>query len=154
MGGTGIIGRIIQQKTGMPLSQIYLFTDGLIIFVMGVVFGWQIALYAFLVLFINGLASDYTLEGASSTRTVMIVTNAPHEISAMLMEQLHRGVTYWEVTGGYTGDTRYLVLCTIYRPQVNRVKRLVADTDPSAFLTIGLSHQAFGNGFVPFRARK
>ncbi len=153
MGGTGIIGRIIQQKTGMPLSQIYLFTDGLIIFVMGVVFGWQIALYAFLVLFINGLASDYTLEGASSTRTVMIVTDSPQEISKMLMQELHRGVTYWEVTGGYTGETRYLVLCTIYRPQVNRVKRLVADTDPAAFLTIGLSHQAFGNGFVPFRAR-
>lgn len=154
LGGTGIIGRIIQQKTGLPLSQIYLFTDGLIILLMGVVFGWQISLYAFLVLFINGLASDYTLEGASSTRTVMIVTNSPHEISKALMEQLHRGVTYWQVTGGYSGQSRYLVLCTIYRPQVNQVKRLVANTDPYAFLTIGLSHQAFGNGFVPLRARK
>ena len=30
IGGTGIVGRIIQQKKGIPLSQIYLYTDGLI----------------------------------------------------------------------------------------------------------------------------
>ena len=67
------------------------------------------------------------------------------------MEKLHRGVTYWEVTGGYTGQTRYMLISTIYRPQVNEVKRIVANTDPEAFLTIGLSHQALGRGFTPFR---
>ena len=154
LGGTGIVGRIIQLKTGLPLSQIYLLTDGLIILVIGVVFGWQLSLYAFLVLFINGLVSDYTLEGVSRTRTIMVVTNSPREISKALMEQLHRGATYWEVKGGYTGQKRYLVFCTIYRPQVNQVKRLVANIDPYAFLTIGLSHQALGKGFVPFRAPK
>ena len=154
LGGTAITGRIIQQKTGLPLSQCYLFTDGIIILGMGLVFGWQISLYAFLILFINGLAADYILEGASSTRTAMIITNHAQEMSNALMQKLERGVTYWEVTGGYTSQKRYLVLCTIYRPQVNQVKRIVADTDPEAFVTIGLSHQALGNGFVPFRVRK
>lgn len=154
LGGTGIIGRIIQQKTGLPLSQSYLFTDGIIIFAMGLIFGWQISLYALLILFINGMASDYTLEGASSTRTAMIVTNHPQEMTSALIETLRRGVTYWEVTGGYSGQKRYLVLSTIYRPQVNQVKRVVADIDPEAFLTIGMSHQALGKGFVPFRMRR
>ena len=151
LGGTGIIGRIIQQKTGQPLSQIYLFTDGGIILAMGLIFGWEISLYSMLILFINGLASDYTLEGASSTRTVMIITNHPQAMSAALMEKLHRGVTSWPVKGGYTGQTRYMLMSTIYRPQVNEVKRIVANTDPDAFLTIGLSHQALGRGFTPFR---
>lgn len=151
LGGTGIISRIVQEKTGLPLSQIYLFTDGGIIFAMGLVFGWEISLYALLMLFLNGLASDYTLEGASSTRTVTIITNEPESMTEALMQKLKRGVTYWEVTGGYSGEKRYMLLCTIYRPQVHEVKEIVTQIDPNAFVTIGISHHAIGKGFVPLK---
>ena len=152
MGGTGIIGRIIQKKTGQPLSQVYFYTDGLTIMVAGLVFGWNIALYGFLMLFLNGLASDYTLEGPSSARTATIITNHPQMVIDELMVHLHRGVSFWEVTGGFTGQTRYLVLCTITRPQVGLVKQVVARADPDAFVTIGVSHEAMGAGFTPMPA--
>ncbi len=146
-GGTAIVGRVIQQRTGLPLSQVYAFTDGAIILTAGIIFGWEIAMYGFLVLVINGLAADYTLEGPSSTRTVTIITNKPEEMSAALIAETQRGVSYWEVTGGYTGLKRYMVMCTIYRPQVNTVKRVAARIEPEAFVTIGVSHQALGQGF-------
>jgi uncharacterized membrane-anchored protein YitT (DUF2179 family) len=149
MGGTGIIGRIIQKKTGRPLSQVYFYTDSLTIMAAGLVFGWEIALYGFLMLFLNGLASDYTLEGTSSTRTATIITNHPQVVIDELMAHLHRGVSYWEVKGGFTGKTRYLVLCTVTRPQVSQVKQVVARADPQAFLTIGVSHEAMGSDFTP-----
>ena len=152
MGGTGIIGRIIQNKTGQPLSQVYFYTDGITILVAGLVFGWPIALYGFLMLFLNGLASDYTLEGPSSARTATIITNSPQAVIDELMVHLHRGVSFWKVTGGFTGQTRYLVLCTITRPQVAQMKRLVAKVDPHAFVTIGVSHEAMGAGFTPMPA--
>lgn len=152
MGGTGIIGRIIQKKTGQPLSQVYFYTDGLTILAAGVVFGWEIALYAFLMLFLNGLASDYTLEGPSSARTATIITNHPQAVIDELMVHLHRGVSYWEVTGGFTGQKRYLVQTTITRPQVNELKQVVARIDPEAFVTIGVSHEAMGAGFAPMPA--
>lgn len=150
MGGTGVVGRIIQNKTGLPLSQSYLFTDGTIILVAALLFGWEIGMYALIMLVLNGLASDYVLEGPSSTRTATIVTNYPQEMVQALTDRLHRGVSYWEITGGYTGQKRYMVVSTIYRPQVNDVKRVVADVDPHAFLTIGVAHQAMGNGFGAF----
>ena len=146
-GGTAIVGRVIQQRTGLPLSQVYAFTDGAIILTAGIIFGWEIAMYGFLVLVINGLAADYTLEGPSSTRTVTIITNKPEEMSAALIAETQRGVSFWEVTGGYTGMKRYMVMCTIYRPQVNTVKRVAARIEPEAFVTIGVSHQALGQGF-------
>lgn len=152
MGGTGIIGRIIQMKTGQPLSQVYFYTDGFTIILAGVVFGWNIALYGFLMLFLNGLASDYTLEGPSSARTATIITNHPQAVIDELMVHLHRGVSYWEVTGGFTGQKRFLVQTTVTRPQVGEVKRAVARIDPEAFLTIGVSHEAMGAGFTPLPA--
>jgi uncharacterized membrane-anchored protein YitT (DUF2179 family) len=153
IGGTGIIGRIIQQKTGVPLSQIYLYTDGVIVLTAGAVFGWEIALYALLTLFLAGLASDYTLEGPSSVRTATIITNQPDVLSQALIHGLGRGVSQWPIVGGYTGETHAMLICTIYRPQVNDLKQIVGQVDPKAFVTIGIAHQAFGGGFNPLIKR-
>lgn len=151
IGGTGIIGRIIQQKTGIPLSQIYLYTDGVIVLTAGAVFGWEIALYALLTLFLGGIASDYTLEGPSSVRTATIITNRGDELSQALMAGLGRGVSQWQITGSYTGQSHAMLTCTIYRPQVNDLKRIVAQVDSKAFVTIGVAHQALGSGFMPLK---
>lgn len=151
MGGTGIIGRIVQQKTGIPLSQIYLYTDGVIVLIAGAIFGWETALYALLTLFLNGIASDYILEGPSSVRTATIITDKPDAVAHALIQGLGRGVSQWEIIGSYTGKTHWMLTCTIYRPQVNDIKHLVASIDPEAFVTIGVAHQALGYGFSPLK---
>lgn len=153
-GGTSVLARIIQTKTGMPLSQIYLMDDGAIIFGLGLVFGWENALYALLMLFLNGMASDYTMEGASVTRTITIVTNKPHEVAEAILRQIHRGVTSWEVTGAYTGQKRHMLLCTVSRSQVQAIKSAIASADENAFVTIGVSHQALGAGFQSLQKEK
>jgi uncharacterized membrane-anchored protein YitT (DUF2179 family) len=152
IGGTSIIGRVIQQRTGLPLSQSYIYTDGTILFVMGLVFGWQVPLYGLLMLLINGLTSDYILEGASITRVATIVSNNPQEIASAIIGELGRGVSYWEVTGAYTGQAHTMLSCTVYRSQVSELRRVVAEVDPAAFVTISVGHQALGQGFQPLRS--
>lgn len=154
LGGTSITGRMIQKKTGQPLSQVYIYTDGVILLGMGAVFGWQVTLYGLLMVLIGGMASDYTMEGPSSTRTATIITNKQEEMVAALLLTLDRGVSYWPITGGYTGDTHTMITCTVSRPQVSDVKRVVSQIDPDAFVTIGISHQAMGKGFTPLHTGK
>ena len=116
-----------------------------------VLFGWEIALYALLTLFLSGLVSDYTLEGPSSVRTATIITSFPDQVSQALMVDLNRGVSEWQIKGSYTGKTHAMLACTIYRPQVTDLKRIVAKADPQAFVTIGVAHQAHGVGFMPLK---
>lgn len=151
MGGTGIISRIIQQKTGVPLSQLYLYIDGGIILLAAVIFGWEVALYAMLTLFLNGLASDYTMEGPGNVRTAFIITNRPKSVTQALFEHVGHGVSRWQISGGYTNDLRTMLLCTVYRSQVADMKRAIAIADPEAFVIIGVAHQALGSGFHRLR---
>lgn len=148
MGGTAILGRILQLRTGIPMSTIYLYIDGTIVITAGVVFGWEIALYAMLTLLLSGLAADYILEGPSRTRTATIITREPEAMIAALMAQLGRGVSYWPATGGYSGEPRTVILCTIFRPQVNDLNRIVSQVDPKAFVSIGITQVALGAGFT------
>ena len=147
IGGTSIISRIIQRRTGRPLSQIYLTVDGAIILVAVFTFGWEIALHAILVLMIAGIASDFALEGPSVVRTASIVTDQPREMAEALMAQLHRGASIWEITGAYTGRKRSMVFCTVNRSQIFELKQVVSDVNPDAFVVIGNAQQALGAGF-------
>lgn len=149
LGGTGVIGRILQNRWGIPLSSIYLYTDGGIILTAGILLGWEAGLFALLTMFLSGVASDHTLEGPSAVRTATIVTTEPKAVSAAIRERLGRGTSFWTVTGSYSQLDRTMVLCTVGRPQVNELKHVVGQVDPVAFLTIGLSHQAYGAGFLP-----
>lgn len=148
-GGTAILGRIIQLRTGIPLSQVYLWVDGVIVITAGVVFGWELALYAMLTLLLSGLAADFALEGPSRARNAIIITTRREEMVAALMDRLERGVSYWEATGGYTGEPRSVVMCTIYRPQVADLKRIVSEIDPDAFVSVGITQEVLGSGFSP-----
>jgi uncharacterized membrane-anchored protein YitT (DUF2179 family) len=154
IGGTSIISRIVQRKTGRPLSQIYLVVDGTIILTSAFTFGWEIALHAVLVLLICGMASDFALEGPSVVRTASIITDRPRELAAELMSQLRRGVSLWEITGAYTGRKRYMIYCTVNRAQIGELKQIVSDVNPDAFMVIGNAQQALGMGFRPMKPKK
>jgi uncharacterized membrane-anchored protein YitT (DUF2179 family) len=146
-GGTSTIARIIQNRTGTPMSSTLLYTETALIALAGLVFGWEAAIYAVMATVVYGLATDYVLEGPSVIRTAMIVTGYPREVSDLVIRDLNRTVTSWEARGMYTGQERCVLYVTVSRSEANRLRELVFSVDPHAFLVIGQGHAAYGEGF-------
>jgi uncharacterized membrane-anchored protein YitT (DUF2179 family) len=144
LAGTGILGRVVQLRTGMPISQVYLLTDGGVILLAGLAFGWEQGLFALLALFVWGLATDYLLEGPSVVRTAFIVTDHPDQVADSIMQRLGLGVTAWTAEGKYTQAEHTVLFCTVSRPDVDALRGAVTRADPEAFLVIGHGHQASG----------
>ena len=142
--GTSVISRVIQMKTGIPNSQVYIIIDGGVILIAGLVFGWEMALYAFVTLFTWGLVADYVLEGPSVVRTVFIVTDLPEEVSQVLMDRLGVGVTGWAGKGMYSRTDHTILFCTVNRSDVHLLKAIVNVADPKAFVVIAQGHQTKG----------
>lgn len=146
-GGTGVVGRVLQLRTGIPISQIYMFTDGGVVLVAGLVFGWDMALYALVTLFVWGIVADYVLEGPSVVRTVFIVTDEPQAVTQAVFNHLGLGVTAWPAQGMFTSARHTVLFCTISRPDVHTFQTVVARADPHAFVVVGHGHQATGGVF-------
>jgi uncharacterized membrane-anchored protein YitT (DUF2179 family) len=142
--GTGTLSRVIQIKTGIPISQVYFLTDGGVILIAGLVFGWEAALYAMITLFVWGLAADYVLEGPSVVRMAFIVTDEPGAVAHALLERLHLGVTAWTAEGAFTERQHTILFCTVGRPGERALRRVVCEVDPHAFVVTGHGHQASG----------
>jgi uncharacterized membrane-anchored protein YitT (DUF2179 family) len=148
-GGTDILVRIINNWRSIPLSQSYLITDSLIMFLGGLTYSWRNALYAIIMLFISGLAAEVTTDGPNVVRTAFIITDKPDEVSRSILVDLERGVTSLDATGVYTGTKRSMLYCVITRSEVSVLKSLVLETDPDAFVVIGQAHEVLGQGFRP-----
>lgn len=146
-GGTSTLARILQIKYGMPLSSTYLYANILIVGLAGVLLGWESALFALVTLVMDGATSDYLLEGPSVIRTAVIITSKPREVSDAIIQNLGRGVTSWEGTGMYTGESRHVLYVVVNRTQVNGIRQVVIDIDEKAFIVIGQGHAAYGEGF-------
>lgn len=144
IGGTGIISRILQKRTGIPVSQVYLITDGAVILLAGIVFGWEKALYALISVFVWGLATDYVLEGPSVVRTAFVITDRPDAVAEAVLGRLGLGVTAWPALGMFTKVEHTLLFCTLSRADVEELRSLVAAADPDAFVVIAHGHQARG----------
>jgi len=147
--GTGVVSRIVQLRTGVPISQVYLITDGAVVLLAGVVFGWEKALYALITLFVWGLAADYVLEGPSTIRTVFIVTDEPASVARAVLNGLGVGVTTWPAQGEFTGAAHAVLFCTVGRPDVTALRSIVSEADRDAFVVVGQGHQASGGVVRP-----
>ncbi|HLE30559.1 MAG TPA: YitT family protein [Anaerolineales bacterium] len=142
--GTGILGRVLQIRTGVPVSQVYVLTDGGVILAAGLAFGWERALYAMVALFVWGLTADYVLEGPSVVRTAFIVTDHADKVARAVLDQLGLGVTAWPAQGMFTESSHTVLFCTVSRPEVNALQAVVIEADPQAFVVIAHGHQASG----------
>jgi len=151
-GGSDILARILNDWRGIPMTQSYLIVDTAVILGAGFVFGWKEALYAMIALYVSGLVAETTLEGGGTVRTAMIVTGEPKAVSKRILDQLLRGVTVLEGTGAFTGADRPVLYCVITRAEVSRLKAIVHEVDPRAFMVIGYAHEALGEGFRPLKS--
>ena len=150
-GGSDILGRILNHKKGISISQSYLITDGLVVLASGFAFGWERALYGFIVIYISGLAAELVSEGNNILRMAMIVTNHPDEVSGQICKILERGVTILPGTGAWTGQSRPVLYCVLTRAEINILKTIVSESDPKAFMVIGQVNEALGERFKPLR---
>lgn len=146
-GGADIIGRILNQRMGISISASYLICDTLPILLGAVFFGWELALYALIAVYINGKAAEVISEGNSSFRQAYIISDAHAEIAKQIMMQMDHGVTILHGAGGYSGREREILYCVIYRGEVNTLKKLVAEADPKAFMIVGQANEVLGEGF-------
>lgn len=144
IGGTSIPARIIHNYTGYPMSQVYLFTDLAVVFVGGVVFNWEMAMLALFTLVLSGIFSDFIMEGVSQLRTAVIITKKADQIRFALVNEMRRGVSMWDVTGGYSRETRTMLYCTVSRSRVNDLRFMVSQIDPEALVIVGVVQQAWG----------
>lgn len=149
-GGTDIVGQIVNRMTNLSTGTAILIADALIVISAGLAFGKvELALYAFLNIYLQTRAIDLVLEGVSYTRAMFIVSEAAEDITRTIVKKLNRGATLLHATGAYTGQERKVVFSVMSKREVAQVREIAKEHDPHAFIIITDVFEVLGEGFRP-----
>jgi uncharacterized membrane-anchored protein YitT (DUF2179 family) len=146
-GGTGLLSLILAKVWGISPGQAMFWGDLVVLALAVFVFGTEAAMYATLALFVSIKVIDAILEGIGTAKSAIIITCCGSQINEKLLHELGRGVTRLEGQGGYTGEGREVLLCVVARQQTARLKAIIYEADPGAFVIIGNATEVHGEGF-------
>ncbi|TDA65840.1 MAG: YitT family protein [Clostridia bacterium] len=146
-GGTDLAALLLRRRLRASTGQALLVADGLVIATAAAVFGVELGLYALISLLVSSRMIDSVQEGVGYAKVVLIISSQPQEIANSILFNLNRGATALEGEGLYTSQKRRVILCVVNRAEISRLKALVRNIDPQAFMIVTSVHEALGEGF-------
>ena len=148
-GGSDILVRLLKLRLrNVPVGQICLFIDLMVVVLTGVVFrDVTKTLYTGVTVFLTTKIMDAVIYRFDYSKVALIITAKYEEVAKTAGEKLSRGTTYLYGEGAYTGKQTKVVLIAIKRQQLAELKELVTDIDPDAFIILQEAHQVLGDGF-------
>ena len=146
-GGTDIVALILKKYTNLDIGKALLVTDFVIAVSSFWVFGVQTGLFSLLGLFAKAFLVDGVIENMNTSKYFTIITSKPDEISNYITESIHHSFTKIQGIGGYTGDEKTVLLTVCRRVEGARLKKIVKQIDPGAFVIVSNSSEIIGKGF-------
>lgn len=148
-GGTDLAAMILNHFIpSISIGQGIMIIDFFVIILSGITFSWELAMYAWIALFISSKAIDIIQEGFNYAKAVYIISNETEAISQRILSDMQRGLTFIKAEGGFTRQDKNVLLCVITRMEVSKLKNIVYQTDPRAFVIIHDVHEVLGEGFT------
>lgn len=149
MGGTDTVAKIFHRKifTFISVSEILLYIDGAIIASSAIIYNLNIALYAIISQIILVTAIDAVLYGFGSKKVKLEIISSRHEdITNFILNDIKRGVTSYEVKGGYMNleRTKLLTICSPRESML--IKRYISQVDQDAFVDVLPVISVWGKG--------
>ena len=135
--GIEVMAVIFAKRLGLTVGSFVMAYNVVLYISIGLIWGsWILPLYSIVTYFVGNNAVDFIVEGLDKAKAVMIVTRCQDEICRVLSEEFGRGITQISAKGYFSGADNCIVYFVVNRFQIPKVKKLVAEADASAFVTI------------------
>ncbi|KAF0203287.1 MAG: hypothetical protein FD170_1276 [Bacteroidetes bacterium] len=151
-GGSDIVAMIIAKYTRLPLGQLMIYVDSVIVlFGLAVFQDWKIPLYSWIVIFITGKVIDITMQGVSYDKTLFIVSKEFELIRDKIINDLNRGGTFIPGKGMFNNSDKTIIFTVLNRRELAILEEYIHEIDPKAFVTVVDANEILGEGFKSLR---
>ena len=154
-GGTDVIIKIIRQKKPhLKTGQLYIILDLVILAASAVAFrNIEVALYAGITIYITSAVMDKALYNGDQQTMVYIVSakllhvNWGDNLTYRMLQELDLGVTMLQAVGAYKNNETEVIMCVMRKATLVKVRNLLKEVDPDAFMIVSTANEVFGEGF-------
>lgn len=136
LDGIDMLAVLLSRKLPFGTSDLILFLNVFVFIVVSTVFGLKGAILSGIAYYIASKVIHIVEEGLSGAKTFKIITRHPEVVVETIRDRLGRGATYNLVEGGYTNEQFKEVTCVINRLEESKMKEIIEEIDPNAFVLV------------------
>ncbi len=135
--GIEVMSVIFSKKLGLTVGSFVMIYNVILYVICGIIIkSWILPLYSIVTYGAALKTIDFIVEGFDRSKAAMIITVRPQEICSALSSTFGTGITRIEARGGYSGQDKAMLYFVVNRFQLSKMKTIVHDLDPTAFITI------------------
>ena len=143
-GGLNIISQIAYKYFHISLAKTTMIINFIVVLIGGVYFGFNMMLYAFIIIYISGVVIDKVILGISKNKAFYITTSKEEKVKEYLINNLHHTVTIFDVKGGFLKKKRSVILAVIPTRDYFKLKEGIKEIDPKAFFVVTDAYEVKG----------
>ncbi len=137
MDGVEVMAVIFSKKLGITVGTFCLIYNVLLYIICGIILGsWILPLYSVVTYAAGSKTVDFIVDGLDSSKSAMIVTTKPEQISRAISEEFKIGITVIDAKGYYSDEKKTLLYAVVNQFQIVRIKSLIKEIDKEAYVTI------------------
>lgn len=145
MDGVEVLAVIFAKRLGVTVGTFVMVYNVILYVISGfVINSWILPLYSIVTYGAALKTVDFIVEGIDRSKAATIVTCRPEEVCRALSDEFRCGMTTMNATGYYSGQEKTMIYVVINRFQVGKMKDLVHENDPTAYISIAEVADVFG----------
>lgn len=142
-GGLDVAAVAFNRRWSIPMGDIMLGFNAIIIFLAGLQGDLKSVLYTLIAIFVTGKMVDVVTSGTVK-KTVMVVSPQADAIARRINADMGRGATMLDATGAYSQESRHVIFCVVTRLELSQVKEIALGIDVNAFVVVLETDQVVG----------
>lgn len=147
--GIEVMAVIYSKKLGITVGTFCMIYNAILYILCGILTrSWIVPLYSIITYAVALKTLDFIVEGFDRAKCAMIITTKPDKICNVLSETFESGVTKIKAKGGYSDTDKTVVYFVVNRFQVIKMKDLIHEIDPKAFITISDVADVFSSNSI------
>ena len=145
LDGTEVAALLVSKRSALlRVGDVILLLNVVIFSAAAFFLGVESALYSILTYFSASKTVDFLLHGIEEHTAVVVVSEHSEEIRQAVIRDLGRGVTVYKGRRGWTDAEQDILFCVVTRLEIGRVRSLVAEFDPAAFVVVHSLSDVYG----------
>lgn len=137
MDGIEVMAVIFAKPLGISVGSFVMIYNVILYIVCGIVMNsWILPLYSIVTYGAALKTIDFIVEGLDRSKAAVIITAKPDEVRCALSEEFEKGMTILDAKGGYSDSPMTMIYFVLNRFQVTKMKGIVHNIDPSAYITL------------------
>ena len=153
-GGLDILAKIVNKYQHFDIGTSVSVAGALICCTAFAINPFRLVVIGLIGTWINGLALDYFTASLNRRKRVCIISSRYEEIRKYIIEDLQRGCSLYQVTGGYNGHQNTEIQALLTQDEFARLMNHLKQNDIHGFITAGNVSEIYGDWNAKKRKKK